>query len=401
MKKTIGIDARMYGLKHAGIGRYTTSLLDKLIKLDNFSRFHWILFTHQEDLAELKEKYKDKFHYIKANFSHYSLAEQLIFPLVLYKINCDLVHFPHFNVPVFYRKPFVITIHDLIKNYFRGPETTTRNQFVYHIKYLGYQLVIKNAIRKAKKIFTPSQFIKKQVINQYQANPEKIIATPEGIDDKFSIFNPPACLSGRQAGRAGFQFSNKEKEKILKKYQIKKPYLLYVGSVYPHKNIDRLIEAVKVVRKEIPQINLVIVCSRNIFWKRLKKKINLAKAKNFIKLTGFVPDQDMAILYQEAVSFVFPSLSEGFGLPPLEAMASGCPVISSNATCLPEIYGNAALFFDPLDSKDIAKKIINMAKNKKLRDQYRARGLKKAGEYSWEKMAKKTFEEYQKIISNI
>jgi len=383
MKKTIGIDARMYGLKHAGIGRYTTSLLDELTKLENFSRFNWVLFARQEDLAKLKEKYKDKFHYIKANFSHYSLAEQILFPFVLYKINCSLIHFPHFNVPILYRKPFVITIHDLIKNYSRGPETTTRNQFIYFIKYLGYQLVIKNAIRKTQKIFTPSQFIKKQIIDQYQTNPEKIVATPEGIDNKFSI--------------SKFQFSKKEKEETLKKYQIKKPYLLYVGSVYPHKNIDRLIEAVKIAREKVPQIELVIVCSRSIFWERLRKKINLAKARGFIKLTGFIPDQNLAIVYQEAASFIFPSLSEGFGLPPLEAMASGCPVISSNATCLPEIYGRAALFFDPLNQKEIAEKIISIIKNKKLQNQYRARGLKKAGEYSWEKMAKKTFDEYQHL----
>lgn len=387
MKKTIGLDARMYGLKHAGIGRYTASLLDELTKLDSFSRFHWVLFARQEDLAKLKEKYQDKFHYIEADFGHYSLAEQLLFPLALYKTNCDLVHFPHFNVPIFYRKPFVITIHDLIKNYSRGPETTTRNQFIYFLKYFGYRLVIKNAIKKAQKIFTPSQFIKEQIANQYRLSKEKIIVTYEGVDNKFSISN--------------FQFSKKEKEKILKKYQIKKPYLLYVGSVYPHKNIDRLLEAVKIAQKEIPQIKLVIVCARNVFWERLRKKVDLAGAKEFIKLTGFVPDQELALLYQEAASFVFPSLSEGFGLPPLEAMASGCPVISSNATCLPEIYGNAALFFDPLNTQDMAEKIIKMVNSKKLQGQYRAKGLKKAQEYSWEKMAKETFEEYQKIMPNI
>ncbi len=386
MRKTIGIDARMYGLKHAGIGRYVTNLLDEVTKLNNFSRFDWILFARQEDLAKLREKYKNKFHYIKANFNHYSLNEQLLFPLTLYRANCNLIHFPHFNVPIFYHKPFVVTIHDLIKHHFRGPETTTKNQFVYYIKFLGYRLIIKNAVQKAQKIFAPSQFIKEQIINQYQTNPKKIIVTYEGANNKFSI--------------SKFQFSNKEKEETLKKYQIKRPYLLYVGSVYPHKNIDRLIEAVKIARKKIPQIKLVIVCSRNIFWERLRKKINLAEAKSFIKLTGFVSDQELALLYQEAASFVFPSLSEGFGLPPLEAMASGCPVISSNATCLPEIYNDAALFFNPIDPKDMAEKIIKMIKNKKLQSQYRARGFEKAKEYSWKKMARGTFEKYQSVTSN-
>ncbi len=386
MKKIIGLDIRMYGLKHAGIGRYTTNLLDELTKTDSFNRFRWVLFVRQEDLPKLKEKYQDKFHYIKANFIHYSLAEQLFFPLIIYKAGCDLVHFPHFNVPFLYRKNFVVTIHDLIKHYSRGPQTTTKSQFIYYIKFFCYQLIIKNAIKRARRVFVPSKFVKKQITNHYQINPKKITVTYEGASDKFSILK--------------FQFSNKEKEETLKKYQIERPYLLYVGSVYPHKNIDRLIEAIKTARKEISQINLVIVCSRSIFWERLRKKISSAGAKNYVKLTGFVPDQELALLYQEAVSFIFPSLSEGFGLPPLEAMASGCPVISSHATCLPEIYGKAALFFDPFDPQNIAKKIIKMVKNKKLQDQYRARGFKKTKKYSWKKMAKETFREYRLVTSN-
>ncbi|KUK84227.1 MAG: glycosyl transferase, group 1 [Microgenomates bacterium 39_6] len=384
MRKTIGIDARMYGTKNAGIGRYTANLIDHLSQLKSFDQFSWILFIRAKDQQTLKKKYQKKFSYVVADFPHYSLAEQIIFPIKLYQQKCHLVHFPHFNVPLFYFRPFVVTIHDLIKHQSRGKQTTTRKPLFYKIKFFFYRIVIAQAIKKAQKIFTPSQFVKSQINNHYQIDQKKIVVTYEGVDDKFSI--PKS------------QFPNKKRKEILKKYQIKKPYLLYVGSVYPHKNIDHLIEAIKIAKKKVPDLSLVIVCSRNVFWQRLKKKIHSIDADNFVTLTGFVPDKELALLYKEAESFVFPSLMEGFGLPPLEAMASSCPVISSHAACLPEIYGNAALFFDPLDPEDMAEKIIKMVTDQKLQKEYRVRGRKKIKEYSWQKMAQKTFEEYRQVI---
>ncbi|MDD3532254.1 MAG: glycosyltransferase family 1 protein [Candidatus Shapirobacteria bacterium] len=398
MKKTIGIDARMQGAKHAGIGRYTANLIDHLSNLKEFNRFNWVLFVRKEDYQTVKKDYGKKFTCLEADFPHYSLTEQFLFPLTLYRSGCDLVHFPHFNVPVFYLKPFTVTIHDLIKHQSRGPQTTTRKPALYKIKFFFYQLVVSQAVKRAVKVFVPSRFVKNQIVDQYQINKKKVTVTYEGIDKKFLISSPPACPSGKRTERVGSQFSNKEKEKIIKKYQIKKPYLLYVGSVYPHKNINRLIEAVKIAKEKLPALSLVIVCSRNVFWQRLKKTIHSIKADKFVHLTGFVPDEDLALLYREATSFVFPSLMEGFGLPPLEAMASSCPVISSNAACLPEIYGQAALFFNPLNLGDMAEKIISMAGSRKLQNQYRIRGQKKVKEYSWEKMAKKTLEEYRQVI---
>jgi glycosyltransferase involved in cell wall biosynthesis len=385
MKKTIGIDARMQGAKHAGIGRYTANLISHLSRLKEFDQFNWILFVRKEDYQIINNEYGKKFTCFIADFPHYSLAEQVLFPLSLYRAGCDLVHFPHFNVPLLYFKPFVVTIHDLIKHQSRGPQTTTKKPALYKIKFFFYRLVVSRSAKQAGKIFVPSRFVKNQIINHYRINEKKVVVTYEGVEDKFSI--------------SSFQFPNKEKEKVLKKYQIKKPYLLYVGSVYPHKNINRLIKAVKIAREKLPKLSLVVVCSRNVFWQRLKKVIHSIKADSYIKLTGFVPDEDLALLYQEATSFVFPSLMEGFGLPPLEAMASSCPVISSRATCLPEIYGQAALFFDPLNPKDIAKKIVTMVSDKKLQNQYRVRGQKKVTEYSWKKMAQETMGEYQSVIS--
>ena len=144
---SIGIDARMYGLKHAGIGRYVKNLIEEISKsaIHN-SQFLFILFLRKKDIGTLKNKYGTIFQYIEADFSHYSLREQIVFPSVLYKAKCDLIHFPHFNVPLGYRQPFVVTVHDLTKHFSRGKETTTHNTILYCIKYWGYKIIFNNTI---------------------------------------------------------------------------------------------------------------------------------------------------------------------------------------------------------------------------------------------------------------
>jgi len=371
----IGIDARMYGLKHAGIGRYVKNLIEEISKSTIHNpQIQFILFLRKDDLSTLKNKYGRVFKYIEADFPHYSLKEQLIFPSVLRKAKCDLIHFPHFNTPLGYRQPFVVTVHDLTKHFSRGKETTTHTTILYCIKYWGYKIIFNNTIRRAKLIFADSNYVKQALIKQYQIKPEKIVVTYLGVEKKFST---------------------KKKKNLFKKYGITKPYLLYVGSVYPHKNIERLIEAVKEARNKLKNISLVIVCARNVFEQRLKSKIKTMNAQPYIKLTGFVSDKDLAILYHQSEAFVFPSLSEGFGLPGLEAMACGCPVVSSNATCLPEIYGNAVLYFNPLKTTDIAQKIVKIVGDTELRKNLIKKGHQQVKKYSWQKMAKEIIGGYK------
>jgi len=372
-KIRIGIDARMYGLKHAGIGRYVKNLIEEISKnaLHN-PQIQFILFLRKDDLSTLKNKYGAIFQYIEADFPHYSLKEQLIFPSVLYKAKCDLIHFPHFNVPLVYRQPFVVTVHDLTKHFSRGKKTTTHTTILYCIKYWGYKITFNNTIKRAKLIFVDSKYVKQILIKQYQIKPKKIVVTYLGVEKKLKVQSQKL----------------KVRERVLRKYHITKPYLLYVGSIYPHKNIERLIEAVKEARNKLKNISLVIVCARSVFEQRLKSKINIMNAQSYIRLTGFVDDEDLAILYQQAEAFIFPSLSEGFGLPGLEAMACGCPVVSSNATCLPEIYDDAALYFNPLKTADIAQKIVKLVKDTKLRKNLIKKGHQQVKKYSWQKMAK-------------
>lgn len=377
----IGIDCRMYGLEHAGIGRYIVNLLGEMKSL---VRGDWeiVLLVRKKNLGEIRKKFADSFSVVISDFPHYSTQEQILLPFQLLRLKLDLVHFLHFNVPIFYLKPFVVTIHDLIKHYFRGGDTTTRAPLFYYPKYLGYRLVARQAIVQAKKIIVPSNFVKEEILSFYHLPVEKIEVVYEGggFREQKRVLN------------------SQLQKRILEKYRIKKPYLLYVGNVYPHKNLERLITAVGLISKF--SLQLVIVSARSVFWERLKRKVQKMQAERWVNLVGFVPDEDLVALYKNAQAFVFPSLSEGFGLPGLEAMSCGCPVLCSDIPVFHEIYQKAALYFNPLDSADIARKILHLLSFNSA-DYYKLvrKGLKQARRYSWRKMAEEILEIYRKVLS--
>ncbi len=373
----ICIDARMYGLEHAGIGRYVSNLVGELSHQPSIIDHHsFILLVRKRKFDEVKKEVGNKMKLVVLDAPHYSFKEQLLVPWVLLKLKPDLVHFPHFNVPVFYRGKFVVTIHDLIKHTSRGAETTTRNPLFYWFKYLGYKFVFNQAVKRATRILVPSKTIRQELVKTYNLPEERIVVTYEGVEDSFqsSIIN------------------HQSSTRVLNKYKIKKPFIVYTGSLYPHKNIERLIQSIKLLNQS--SISLVIVCARNVFYERFKEKIKQARAEKFVTLVGFVPDEDLVLLYQQAEAFVFPSLSEGFGLPGLEAMATGLPVVCSNIPVLREIYGEAAEYFNPLDAKDMAEKIKEVTSNTKTRERLIENGFKQVKKYSWRKMAKETLEVY-------
>ncbi len=182
----------------------------------------------------------------------------------------------------------------------------------------------------------------------------------------------------------------KQLKKVLKKYKIRKPYLIYTGQWRTHKNLIRLVRGFHRALRKGLDAQLVIVGKKDPLFSELPQIVKEKKLSSHVILTDFVPDQDLPYLYKGSTAFVFPSLAEGFGLPPLEAMASGIPVISSDASCMPEVLGNAAFYFDPFDISDISRSIIRIIKDKKLQSKLRSRGIKQAKKYSWEKMARET-----------
>ena len=369
----IVVDARLYGLENAGIGRYIMNLINQIEKEEKENEYY--IFLREKYFKQLKFKNKN-FKKILADYPHYSLKEQIFLPLQLIKIKPDLAHFPHFNVPIFWWGKYAVTIHDLIKHQSRGVQTTTRWPIFYWFKYLNYKILVWLAVKRATKIITPSNYWKEELIRRYHLPRKKVIVTYEGVDEKFSIFN--------------FQFL---KRKILEKYKIKTPFIIYTGSLYPHKNVEILIKAIKKLNKEM-RFYLVVVCARNIFYEKFLRKVEKLGAKNYVNFIGFVPDEELAIIYQQAEAFVFPSLIEGFGLPGLEAMACGLPVLASDIPVFREVYKDAALYFNPFSINDLVEKIKKIIKDKELKRRLKMKGKELTSLYSWERMAKKTIETY-------
>lgn len=397
------IDCRFWGPKDTGLGRYTKNLVENLLAIDNKNNY-CLIFRQKADYEKLCNnlpalKINRLFDYKILNVVHYSLKEQLIFPWFISQLKPDLIHFPHFNLPFFWQGKYIVTIHDLIKHQSKGMATTTRHPWIYFLKYAGYKLVIKQAIKTAKKIIVPSEAVKKEMITTYKVSQEKIAVIYEGVDNQYQISQPKAGRS--RAENIKYKIS----EKVLQKYKIKKPFVIYTGNVYPHKNIRRLILAVKMVNSvrvnchQTP-IKLVIVCGRSIFLNRLRKEIKELKAESFVLLPGFISDNKLKFLYSKAELFITPSLMEGFGLPALEAMATGCLVICSNIPVFKEIYDKAAIYFYPENVEDIKEKIINTLNlSLKMKEQIRKEGYKQVKQYSWRKCAEETLKTYEGCFS--
>jgi glycosyltransferase involved in cell wall biosynthesis len=377
----IGIDARFYGSVGKGLGRYTQKLIENLEKIsaDNSGVLtvnKYYIFLRKENWEEYQPKNKNFFK-VRADIPWYGIREQIFLPRILRKFNLDLVHFPHFNVPLFYREKFIVTIHDLILFHYPTRRASALSPFFYFFKKMAHRLVIRNAIKKSEKIIAVSAHTKDDIMKRFGTPVDKIVVTHEGID--------PIQKAPTEPG-----------EKILSKYGIIKPFLLYVGNVYPHKNLERLILVFREIVKKHPHLYLVLVGKEDYFYKRLKRFVSEYFAKNVI-FADFVPDEHLGIVYREALLYVFPSLYEGFGLPPLEAMAKNIPVACSNASCLPEILGESAIYFDPRGMSEMAETIEKAIVDADLRKLLITKGREQIKKYSWEKMARVTLEIYKNI----
>lgn len=365
--KHILIDARLYGPKHTGIGRYTKNLLIALVNNPDFKKYKFTLIIYKDLETEIKKDLSNHYNYITTNIHHYSLKEQLILPFVIYWQKPDLVHFTHFNKPILYFGNSIVTIHDLIKHFFKGKETTTHNTFLYWIKYFMY-LALVNLTVKTNNLIVPSNFWRNYLIEKFKINSKKITTTYEAVDLNF--------ISSTD---------------IIEK---PKNYIVYTGNLYPHKNIDVILKSLKL----LPDIKLKIICARSYFSQKLKTKIKKNKLAKQVEFLGYVPDKKFVDIYKNAIALVHPSFMEGFSLTGLEAMALNCPVISSNSSCLPEIYGNSVLYFDPLKADELIERINKLLASSKLRQKLISLGKKQLSKYSWMKTADITMQVYQQNL---
>ncbi|MBI2338431.1 glycosyltransferase family 4 protein [Candidatus Microgenomates bacterium] len=357
----IGIDARLWNER--GVGRYIRNLIKHLQVIDKSNEY--VLFVRSGDIDSIKYYVSSiKHKLVKTDIRWHTIEEQLKLPSILNKEKLDLVHFPYFSVPIFYHKPFVVTIHDLILHHFPTGEASTLPLPLYKLKLLGYEFVISQAVKKAKKIITVSNATKKEIIDHLGISSGKIAVTYEGIDDALNS-----------------------------KLQLKiQNYFLYVGNAYPHKNLERLLETVAMMKDKGLMINVVMVGKEDYFYRRLKEKVKKMNLVNNVIFYGEATDEELLALYKNAKALILPSLMEGFGLPALEAMASGCLVIASDIPAIREICGEAAIYFNPYNINDIANKMEAVHPSDKL-----AKGLRRAKEFSWRKMAEQTLEVYKKI----
>lgn len=377
--KKILFDGRFLSLSHAGIGRYSNELLKELLLADRKQKYILVISPNaclDKELVRALNERDEPVEIVETSALHYSLAEQTSYLSLLNRLRADLIHFPHFNHPIFYKGNFVVTIHDLTLS-----DYSERGNFV---KRFIYKKVISNAAYRSKKILTVSDYVNKQLTRKFGLPVDKVVTTYNGIDSKFTRITNPRTLSK------------------VDRYGLKDPYIISVGQWRSHKNLLRLVEAFKKVTEEVgnkyPKLNLVFVGRKEEKYPQLQHKIDELKLGNRVIFTGFVKDEDLPIIYNNATLFIFASLSEGFGLPGLEAQACGVPVVSSNKTALPEIYGNGALYFDPENVRDMADKIIMVLKDRVLQDKLRKLGLKNSQKYSWKETAKKTLAVYREVL---
>lgn len=358
----IVIDARIIS---STTGRYVERLLHNLEKIDLENNY--TVLVRSKDIDYWKPTNKN-FRLQIANFNNYSLNEQIGLLKLLNELKPDLVHFCQPHQPVLYQGLKVSTIHDLtlLKTY-----NSDKNWLVYRFKQLVGRFVFRSVMKHSVQVITPTNFTKQELSTWYPFGANKITTTHLAAEAKTT------------------------KKKLYKLPDSQ--FIMYVGQQSDYKNIKRLGDAHQLLLEKYPDLQLVLVG-------KIDKSAELNKAyfasKNYknIVFTGFVDDEELNWLYANTSCYVFPSLMEGFGLPGLEAMLQGAPVASSNATCLPEVYGKAAQYFNPLDEKEMSRAIESILSNSALRDKLIASGKKQVLKYSWRTTAEQTLEVYKKAL---
>ncbi|HEX7260111.1 MAG TPA: glycosyltransferase family 1 protein [Candidatus Saccharimonadia bacterium] len=361
--KRIAIDARIIS---TSTGRYVERLLHYLQESDQHNQYLVLMLT--KDMGSWRPV-SPNFKIIAADFPPYSFREQFQFTLLLYRLRLDLVHFTMPNHPLMYVKKHLITIHDLtlIKYINKRREGWVKNLYKHLIKPLVFRSVLRVGVSSASHIITPTKYVMNAIQKDYGVPDKRISYTHEAADALASKSLEP-------------------------KPTIAKPFMLYVGNAYPYKNLKRLVKAAEEVNRSKP-ITLVLAGKPDYFYDELKTYVTKEHIGN-VRFAGFVSDAELAWLYQHATLYVFPSLSEGFGLPPLEAMTYGLPVAAARASCLPEVLQDAAVYFDPHDTSSMAQVIGDT-----LHDAAKLRSLKQAGlkhvkGFSWRRMAEQTHRIY-------
>jgi len=375
----IGIDSRMYGPKvgGGGLGRYVEQLVTELQATDDTNRYVLFLKKENADACKITNPHFEK---RVADVHWYTLREQLSMASVIDREGLDLVHFPHWNVPFMLKTPFVVTIHDLILlEEPRSARATTRHPLVYRAKYFAFRQVLGNAIKKSRHIIAVSEFTKQSILKHFpDVDPKKITVVYEAVTSL------PASPEGEAHGELALP---------------KGPYFLHIGNAYPHKNLESLLHAFSFFVREHPEVSLVIAGRRDVFFKRLEREADeIGIPASSLRFVADPSDAQIAELYRHASLYLFPSRIEGFGLPALEAMQEGVPVAAARTSSLPEILGDAAVYFPPDDIEEMVAVMERSLSDKPLRETLMAKGRERVGMYSWKRAAEETRRIYETAL---
>lgn len=362
----IGIDARMYRKGGFGLARYIQKLLEHLEAIPDTNEYVVFLLRSQMDAYMPQDP---RFRKVCADVPWYTLREQIEMPFILSREGLDLMHFPHFNVPLAYFGASLVTIHDLIMlthPLSAASAVTTRHPFIHNLKHLALRCCLYSAVKRARTVITVSSFVKKQLCERYCLPDDRVIVAYEAGDIADTIENMP---------------------------DVRRPYVLCAGSAYPHKNISVLLDAWSVLQEKGDDLSLYLCGQEDVFTERLRKKIAERGLGKTVRHLGTVSDEALAGLYRGALATISPSLEEGFGLPPLESILYGTPVLVSDIPVYREILNDACLFFNPTSADDILN-IINEIRNESTRSMLLERGRAVAARYSWRACAQKTHDAY-------
>jgi glycosyltransferase involved in cell wall biosynthesis len=378
MPSHIVIDARR--IRDFGIGTYIRSLIHGLSTIDTSHRY--TLVSGAADVRTLSGL-PGNFQTAIYSRNDHSVLDHLAFPMFLRGLSPDLVHVPLNRVPMLMIKPYVVTIHDLANLFFELEEHSGIRMQMRRFRF-------RRGLVRANRVIAVSEATKRDVQNLMGVPPERITRVYNAPDPGF-LQHP-----GEEHAKAH--------QRILERYQITYPFLLYAGNIRRHKNVHRLVEAFAVVREQLAghpvykEIRLVIIGDTISQHPEVRQTVIKSRVEHVVRFLGFVPFETLRCFYETAAAFVFPSRYEGFGLPPLEAMACGSPVVTSNVSSLPEVVGDAAVLVNPENVFDIARGIRDVLLDENLRADLIRRGREQAARFSWSRTAHQVLDIYEEVL---
>jgi glycosyltransferase involved in cell wall biosynthesis len=374
----IALDVRR--IRDFGVGTYIRNLLQALAAENADHEFH--LICQAQDASQIPPL-PGNFRVAVYNQRDAARADHFALPRYLAKLRADLTHIPFHRVPLLMRQPYVVTIHDLSSVFYDDATGLLHAARVFRLK---------RGLERAARIITVSGATQRDVVN----------LAPQASGRVHLIYNAPdPQFLARPGQGADAATVARERARILERYQIRDPFLLYAGSIRPQKNIPRLIEAFAVVRQKLEghggykNLRLIVIGDDISRYPDVRRAMIQSRVEQSVRFLGFVPLDTLRTFHELAAAFVFPSLYEGFGLPPLEAMAAGTPVVASQVSSLPEVVGGAAMLVNPENVFDIARGITEVLLNAELREELITRGRRQASRFSWARTAREVLEVYR------